>query len=101
ELGNQFHASTDGMAAAERIFEVLDLPPAVAVPARTVAAPDPRQGPLRATGLRLSRPGRGDVLAGLDLDVAPDETVAIVGPSGGGKSTLCALLMRLLDPDEG
>lgn len=101
ELGNQFHASTDGMAAAERIFEVLDLPPAVALPEDPVPAPHPKDGPLRVSGLRLSRPGRGEVLAGLDLEVQPGETVAIVGPSGGGKSTLCSLLMRFADPEAG
>jgi len=101
EVGNQFHASTDGMVAAERIFEVLDLPPAVAVPERTVAAPDPSAGPLELTGIRFSRPGRGEVLSGLDLTVTPGETVALVGPSGGGKSTLVSLLMRFSDPDEG
>ncbi|MCO5316698.1 MAG: thiol reductant ABC exporter subunit CydD [Solirubrobacterales bacterium] len=101
EVGNQFHASTDGMVAAERIFEVLDLPPAVTVPETTVPAPDPSAGPLSLAGIRFSHPGRGEVLAGLDLTVESGETVALVGPSGGGKSTLISLLMRFADPEAG
>jgi len=101
EVGNQFHASTDGMVAAERIFEVLDLPPAVVVPEQTVAAPDPAAGALALSGIRFSHPGRGEILAGLDLSLAPGETVALTGPSGGGKTTLISLLMRFADPAEG
>lgn len=101
QVGNQFHASTDGMAAAERIFEVLDLPPAVAAPEDPAPAPDPAAGPVRLAGIRFSHPGRGEVLAGLDLEIAPGETVALVGPSGGGKTTLCSLLMRFASPDSG
>lgn len=101
EVGNQFHASTDGMVAAERIFEVLDLPSAVVVPEETLPAPDPAAGPLELSSIRFSHPGRGEVLAGLDLSVAPGETVALTGPSGGGKSTLVSLLVRLADPAEG
>lgn len=101
EVGNQFHASTDGMVAAERIFEVLDLPAAVAVPEMTVPVPDPATGRLALAGIRFTHPGRGEVLAGLDLTVEPGETVALVGPSGGGKSTLVSILMRFADPDDG
>lgn len=101
EVGNQFHASTDGMVAAERIFEVLDLPAAVSVPEVTVPAPDPVAGPLVLSQVRFSHPGRGELLTGLDLTVAPGETVALIGPSGGGKTTLISLLMRFADPDSG
>ncbi len=101
QLGNQFHASTDGMAAAERIFEVLDLPPAITVPASPLAAPDPAASPIELAGIRFSHPGRDEVLTGVNLEVEPGETVALVGPSGGGKTTLCSLLMRFADPDEG
>lgn len=101
EVGNQFHASTDGMVAAERIFEVLDLPAAVTVPERPAPAPDPAGGPLELGGVHFSHPGRGEVLSGLDLTVAPGETVALVGPSGGGKTTLISLVMRFADPVSG
>ncbi len=101
----QFHASADGMAAAERIFEVLDTPPAVErAGASPLPAPDPRTraGRARATS-RFAYPGRGaPVLDGVvAASSRPGELVALVGPSGEGKSTIAALLLRLLDPDAG
>ena len=101
QLGNQFHASTDGMAAAERIFEVLDQPPGVEVPADPRPVPDPATSALEVHDLCFSHPGRGEILSGIDLRIEPGETVAIVGPSGGGKTTLLSILMRLADPETG
>ncbi|HET9593626.1 MAG TPA: ABC transporter transmembrane domain-containing protein, partial [Solirubrobacterales bacterium] len=86
-LGAQFHASADGMAAAERIFEVLDQPAAIAVPELPLPAPDPALAGIDFDGVRFSYAVRDEVLRGVDLAVAPGETVALVGPSGGGKST--------------
>lgn len=100
-LGAQFHASADGMAAAERIFEVLDEPAAVTVPARPLPVPDPHHAPLTLEGVCFAHPGRGELLRGIDLSLRPGETVALTGPSGGGKSTLLSLLMRLADPAAG
>ncbi len=100
-LGSQFHASADGMASAERIFEVLDQEPAVPAPARAVPAPDPARDAVELSGVRFSHPGRPEVLRGADLTLAPGETVALVGPSGGGKSTLVSLLLRLAEQDAG
>src|SRR5690606_10590546 len=84
-------------------FAVLDLPPAVARPPRGTArpAPDPGREPVRLRRARFSRPGRGEALRGVDLELAPGETVALVGPSGAGKTTLLTLLLRLAAPDEG
>ncbi|MFN8162608.1 MAG: thiol reductant ABC exporter subunit CydD [Solirubrobacterales bacterium] len=100
-LGSQFHASADGMAAAERIFEILDQPAAVSSPDVSLPAPDPRRSALVLSGLRFSHPGRDEVLRGAELALEPGETVALVGPSGGGKTTLLSLLLRLADPDGG
>ncbi|MBK8294448.1 MAG: thiol reductant ABC exporter subunit CydD [Solirubrobacterales bacterium] len=101
QLGNQFHASADGMAAAERIFEVLDQPASVTVAPEAVAAPDPAEGPIKFKGVSFEYPDRGPVFEDLDLTIAAGETVALVGPSGGGKSTIVSLLLRLADPDQG
>jgi len=100
-LGAQFHASADGVAGAERIFELLDRPAAVAMPSPARPAPDPSAAPLRLQGVRFSHPGREETLRGVDLELAPGETVALTGPSGGGKSTLLSLLLRLAEPAAG
>jgi ATP-binding cassette subfamily C protein CydCD len=100
-LGSQFHASADGMAGAERIFEVLDRPAAVAAAGAGRPAPDPSAAPVRLEAVRFSHPGRSEVLRGLELTLEPGETVALRGPSGGGKSTLLSLLLRLAEPGAG
>src|SRR5262249_41108504 len=102
QLGAQFHAATDGLAAAEQILAVLDESPAVRRPAEERAVPDPVAAAVELDSVSVSYPGRG--APGLDrvsLRLAPGAHVALVGPSGAGKSTLAALLLRLLDPDEG
>ncbi|HSD80381.1 MAG TPA: thiol reductant ABC exporter subunit CydD [Solirubrobacteraceae bacterium] len=101
QLGAQFHASADGLAAAERIFAVLDEPATVAVSAVPRPAPDPARAPVRLEGVAFAHPGREGTLRDVDLELAPGELVALVGPSGAGKSTLASLLLRLADPHAG
>ncbi len=102
QLGTQFHASADGLAAAERIHEVLDLPPTIALPADPVPAPSPADVPVVLEGVTFRHPTRPlPALDGLDLTLRPGEFVALTGPSGAGKSTALALLLRLADPDSG
>ncbi|HST33736.1 MAG TPA: thiol reductant ABC exporter subunit CydD [Solirubrobacteraceae bacterium] len=108
-VGQQFHAATDGTSSAERIFAVLDRPPALtsAPPTgsrrgRTSRVPDPAREPLSLHGVSFAYPDRPQsVLSGIDLELAPGELTALVGPSGAGKSTIARLLMRLADPLEG
>jgi thiol reductant ABC exporter CydD subunit len=97
-LGAQYHASVDGLAAAERILDLLgpDAPPARA----GARCPDWRE--VRLAGVTVERPGRaGPVLAGCDLRLRRGEVVALVGPSGVGKSTVAAVLLGLCRPDRG
>jgi len=101
QLGAQFHASADGMAAAERIFEVIDQPASVGSPADPVPAPDPARSSLRMENVAFAWPGRDRVLDAIDIELEPGDTVALVGPSGGGKSTLANLLLRLAEPSAG
>jgi thiol reductant ABC exporter CydD subunit len=101
-VGQQFHASADGLAAAERCFEVLDTPATVTAPAVAEPAPDPSRSALVLDGVAFSYPERDvPVLEGLDLRVEPGERLALVGPSGAGKSTVAAVLLRLLEPAAG
>lgn len=102
QLGVQFHASADGLAAAERIHEVLDSPALVAETPDPRPLPTPAGAPIRLEGVAFAYPSRDvPVLRDLDLTLVPGERVALVGGSGAGKSTLLALLMRLADPTAG
>ncbi|MDA2810693.1 ABC transporter ATP-binding protein [Nocardiopsis sp. RSe5-2] len=79
-----------------------DLADDAAQAAATAAAAASPGGTAAADGARDGdRDGRTTVLHGVDLDIAPGRTVAVVGPTGSGKSTLTTLLMRLVDPDTG
>ncbi len=98
-LAQQFHASADGLAAAERILDLIDVPassPPGAVP------PPATWSSVRLDGVSLAHPGRpGQVLDGVGLEIHRGEVVALVGRSGSGKTTLAALLLGLRRPDSG
>ncbi len=99
QVGLQFHASTDGVAAADQAFAVLETP---VPPTGHRPAPDLRSTTIRLRDVAVHAPGR-DLLApdGLDLEVLPGRTVALTGVSGGGKTTAVAVLLGLLAPDRG
>ena len=89
-------------AATNRYWEVRDTPRAVADPRRPRVAAQPVRGRLRLEAVHFRFPGAGtDVLRGVDLDVRPGETMALVGATGSGKTTLIALVPRLADVTSG
>jgi ATP-binding cassette subfamily B protein len=89
--------------AAERISELLDETPDIAAPAAPQPLPEPPQGRLALERVNFTYPTRPDSLALMDVSftVKPGERVAIVGPSGAGKTTIFSLAQRFFDPQSG
>ncbi len=99
QLGTHFHASADGMRAAEAVFEVLDVQPAPR--GSLLAVPDLRTSTISIASLGVVYPGRPPALRDFTLRIDPGTVVALVGPSGCGKSTLLEVLCGLVLPTSG
>jgi len=96
-LGWLLAEASNAAGATMRFFEVRDIPPAITDAARPVAL-DAVRGELVLEGVRFRYPGAADdTLRGVDLVVRPGETLALVGATGSGKTTLTALVPRLYD----
>lgn len=97
QVGAQYHAAAEGLSAAEEIFAVLETEP------RTVGTEDvPDSTRLELEGVTVRHEGRtAPSLDAASLSVEPGETVALVGPSGVGKSTLLNVVLGFAVPDEG
>jgi ATP-binding cassette, subfamily B, bacterial len=89
--------------AAERLFEILAIRPAIAAPPHPLKLPSPARGEIEFADVHFSYPTRPNVSAlnGISFAVRPGEKLAIVGPSGAGKSTIFHLLLRYYDPVTG
>lgn len=89
--------------ATERLIELLAERPDVAIPKNPIALPKPAVGKIRFENVNFAYPARQNtaVAKGLSFIVNPGETVAIVGSSGAGKSTIFSLLLRFYDPLSG
>jgi ATP-binding cassette, subfamily B, bacterial len=102
-LGYIIANAQEAMTAADRIYDVLDTEPSIVdTPHATPLRRPSVRGALRFEGVTFGYPGNPQpVLRGVDLEIAPGETVAIVGATGSGKTTLVSLVPRLIDVDSG
>jgi ATP-binding cassette subfamily C protein CydD len=105
-LANRYHAGAAGRTAAERIEAILAEPlpqrAAGSQTARATSVPATEDGPIRFEAVTLTYPGRDvPALDGLDLTIAPRSVLALVGPTGAGKTTVANVLLRFLEPDAG
>ncbi len=89
--------------ATERLVELLTTTDAVTDPVQALAAPDKRHGRIAFENVGFVYPARPGVQAldGVSFTVEPGETIALVGPSGAGKTTIIQLLLRFYDPSSG
>jgi subfamily B ATP-binding cassette protein MsbA len=90
----------EGTGAVQRVFEILDTVPTVVDPVPAPALPR-AEGRISFEGVSFGYGTERPVLRGIDLDVAPGEILALVGPSGAGKTTVCNLIPRLWDVTSG
>ena len=100
-LGQRVTTVQKALAASGRILEVLEAEPRLREPRHAVELERPLRGDVRLDAVRFGHDGDRAVLDGLDLHVAPGESLALVGATGSGKSTVAGLLARLYDPEDG
>ncbi len=97
--------SNDAASATQRYFEVMDAPLTVTSPQQPHAIGTPTRGHLQFSGVTFrfadAAATTDDLLRGIDLDVRPGETLALVGATGSGKTTLTSLINRLYDVTDG
>jgi ATP-binding cassette subfamily B protein len=100
DIANTWNALQAAIAGAERVFEILDEPPEPADPPGAVVLDRP-EGRVSFESIQFGyREGR-PVLREFDLAVEPGQTIALVGPTGSGKTTVVNLLLRFYDPWSG
>jgi ATP-binding cassette subfamily B protein len=100
DMAERYNVLQAAMAAAERIFKVLDTPGGLPEPPPGVRPPGPR-GRIEFRDVWFAYKDDEHVLKGISFTVEPGETIAIVGATGAGKSTITSLLSRFYDPQAG
>lgn len=101
QLSEKYNILQSAMAAAERIFKVLDTPVEVPETDNPVALPERIQGRIQFDDVRFAYREGEPVIEGISFSVEPGESVAVVGATGAGKSTVINLLSRFYDVDSG
>jgi ATP-binding cassette, subfamily B, bacterial len=100
QLAGVLSIAQQARAGIERIFQLLDMTPAIADAPDAVDLP-PARGEVTFAGVSFGYGEGTDVLRGFDLHLAAGERVAVIGPSGSGKTTAAMLVSRFYDPDAG
>jgi ATP-binding cassette subfamily B protein len=99
-IGMLIGSAQRAVASGQRVFEILDTEPQLAEPTPPVPLPA-GGGHVRMTGITFGYDPAVPVLHDLDLDIPAGRTVAIIGPTGSGKSTITQLIPRFYDPQAG
>jgi ATP-binding cassette subfamily B protein len=100
-LGQRVSTLQKALAASARITEVLETEPRLREQRHPFELAQPVRGDVRLENVRFGHEGDRPVLDGLELELQAGDSVALVGATGSGKSTVAGLLARLYDPDEG
>jgi ATP-binding cassette, subfamily B, multidrug efflux pump len=102
DLSEKFNLLQSAMASSERVFGLLDQPVSVIEPDTPVRLPQPIRGEVRFEGVWFRYSAEGPwVLRDVSFTASPGQTIALVGHTGAGKTTIVNLLLRFYDPDRG
>jgi len=101
DLSEKYNILQAAMASSERIFQLLDKAPAVTAPSEPAPVKDPLRGEVVFEDVRFSYKPDEEILKGVSFHVPPGQTVALVGATGAGKSTILNLLLRFYDVTSG
>ncbi|MGD9409970.1 MAG: thiol reductant ABC exporter subunit CydD, partial [Thiohalocapsa sp.] len=99
-LGTHYHGRMEAIAAAERLVAILETPPPQR-PAEPVTLPPDAPIAVRFDDVHFAYEAGREAVAGIGFDIAPGERIALVGPSGAGKTTVASLLLGFLQPTAG
>lgn len=99
-LSNFYNQIITNIAAAERIFEIMDTEPAITDDTKVTEIP-PIRGAVSFEHVSFSYDGLTKVLNDVSFSIKPGETIALVGPTGAGKTTIVNLISRFYDIQEG